>query len=128
MQHYSRLFVLQRSHKLVISLYQTSQSFPSVEKFGLTAQLRRAVLSVPTNIAEGSKRKAPKDFAQFLNIAEASLSEAEYLVLVARDLGYIPMEIATGYLIETGELLRMLCSLRLKICKSHSVSLNSKNC
>jgi four helix bundle protein len=112
MQHYSRLQVWQRSHKLVLNLYHMTQAFPSRERYGLTAQLRRAALSVPTNIAEGSKRAAPRDYAHFLNIAEGSLSETEYLVIVSRDLGYVPLEIASAYLAEASELLRMLHALR----------------
>ena len=86
MQHYKNLQVWQRSHKLVLGLYRASQMFPNTEQYGLTSQLRRAALSVPTNIVEGSKRAAPKEYAHFLNIAEGSLSETEYLVLVSRDL------------------------------------------
>jgi four helix bundle protein len=112
MQHYSKLQVWQRSHKLVISLYRSTQAFPIGERYGLTAQLRRAALPVPTNIAEGSKRAAARDYAHFLNMAEGSLSETEYLVLLSRDLGYIPAEIAGGYLAETSELLKMLHALR----------------
>jgi four helix bundle protein len=115
MQHYKNLQVWQRSHNLVLGLYRASQMFPNTERYGLTSQLRRAALSVPTNIAEGSKRAAPKEYAHFLNIAEASLSETEYLVLVSRDLGYIPAGIAGGYLEEAGELLRMLHGLRRRI-------------
>lgn len=90
MQHYSKLQVWQRGHKLVLALYQATQDFPVAERFGLTSQLRRAVLSIPTNIAEGSRRLAPKEYVRFLNIAEGSLSETEYLVQVSRDLGYLP--------------------------------------
>jgi four helix bundle protein len=115
MQHYRNLQVWQRSHKLVLGLYRASQMFPNTERYGLTSQLRRAALSVPTNIAEGSKRAAPKEYAHFLNIAEGSLSETEYLVLVSRDLGYIPAGVAGVYLEEAGELLRMLHGLRRKI-------------
>ena len=110
--HYSRLNVWQRSHKLVLAVYRASQSLPTAERFGLTSQLRRAVLSVPTNIAEGSKRVAPKEYAHFLNIAEGSLSETQYLLLVGRDLGYIPKDLAGRYLGETSELLRMFHGLR----------------
>jgi len=115
MFHYSKLHVWQRSHKLVLDVYRASQSFPDAERYGLTSQLRRAALSVPTNIAEGSKRVAPKEYARFLNIAEGSLSETQYLILVGRDLGYIPKELARRYLGETSELLRMLHGLREKI-------------
>jgi four helix bundle protein len=115
LQDYTQLLVWQRSHKLVLELYRATQAFPPVERYGLTSQLRRAALSVPTNIAEGSRRSAPKEYARFLNIAEGSLSETQYLVLVGRDLGYIATPLASKYLSETTELLRMLIGLRKKV-------------
>jgi len=115
MQHYSKLLVWQRSHRLTLNLFRASQAFPSSERYGLTAQLRREAASVPTNIAEGSKMASSNEFAHFLNIAEGSLSETEYLVLLSRDLGYISAEIARAHLIEASELLRMLHGLRAKV-------------
>jgi four helix bundle protein len=109
------LQVWQRSHRLVLELYQATQVFPRAEQYGLTSQLRRAAVSVPTNIAEGSRRAAPREYAHFLNIAEGSLSETHYLILVGRDLGYIPVPLAEGYLSEVTELLKMLISLRKKV-------------
>jgi four helix bundle protein len=119
MFHYSKLLVWQRSHKLALQVYRVSQSFPVAERYGLTSQLRRAASSVPTNIAEGSKRVAPKEYAHFLNIAEGSLSETEYLLILGRDLGYIPKDFAGRCLGETSELLRMLHGLRTKIQKDN---------
>lgn len=117
MQHYSKLRVWERSHRLVLELYQVTQAFPVAERYGLTSQLRRAAVSVPTNIAEGSKRTSHKDFAHFLNIAEGSLAETEYLILVSRDLGLIPAPLASKQLSEVAELLRMLHGLRVTIQK-----------
>jgi four helix bundle protein len=108
MQHSSKLQVWERSHKFVLALYRCTNAFPATERYGLTAQLRRAASSVPANIVEGSKRTAPKDYTHFLNIAEGSLSETEYLLVLGRDLVYIPAETARGYLSEASELLRML--------------------
>jgi len=112
MQHYSKLEVWRRSHELVLALYRCTDSFPFTERYGLTTQLRRAASSVPTNIAEGSKRATPSDYAHFLNIAEGSLSETQYLLLLSRDLGYIPQDVARSRLAEVSELLRMLHALR----------------
>ena len=115
MQDYRELLVWQRSHKLVLELYRATQTFPAAERFGLTSQLRRAALSVPTNIAEGARRANPREYANFLNMAQGSLSETEYLLLVSRDLGYIPIVAAGKYLSESAELLRMLMGLRKKV-------------
>jgi four helix bundle protein len=115
LQDYTQLLVWQRSHKLVLELYRATQAFPPAERYGLISQLRRAALSVPTNIAEGSRRTASKEYARFLNIAEGSLSEAQYLVLVSRDLGYIAAPLASKYLSESAELLKMLIGLRKKV-------------
>jgi four helix bundle protein len=112
MQHYSKLEVWRRSHQLVLALYHCTDAFPATERYGLSTQLRRAASSVPTNIAEGSKRVSPNDYAHFLNIAEGSLSETEYLLLLSRDLGYIAQDAARNYLTEISELLRMLHALR----------------
>lgn len=88
MQRFTDLKVWQRSHALTLQIYRVSAQLPAEEKYGLVSQLRRAAVSVPTNIAEGSKREENLDFARFLNIAEGSLVETEYLMMRCRDLGY----------------------------------------
>jgi four helix bundle protein len=114
-QHFRNLKVWQRSHQLVLDLYKLTVSFPSHERFGLTSQLRRSAASVPTNIAEGSKRQGQQDFSRFLNMAEGSLSETEYLVMLSSDLGYFPGREPEHVLVEISEIARMLHSLRTKI-------------
>ena len=84
MQRFTDLKVWQRSHALVLAIYRATMSFPADERFGITSQLRRAAVSVPSNIAEGSKRQGRLDYARFLNIAEGSLSETQYLLMLAR--------------------------------------------
>jgi four helix bundle protein len=74
---------------LVKNVYVLTQSFPRGELFGLSIQLRRAAVSVPSNIAEGAARTGEREFAQFLNVARGSLSELETQLLIASDLGYI---------------------------------------
>jgi four helix bundle protein len=115
MQHFKNLKVWQRSHQLVLSLYRLTASFPSNERYGLTSQVRRSAASVPTNIAEGAKRQGQQDFSRFLNIAEGSLSETEYLVVLSSDLGYLPSTEAEHLLREISEIARMLHSLRIRI-------------
>ena len=112
MQRFTELKVWQRSHALVLRVYQLSAEFPAAERFGLVAQLRRAALSVPTNIAEGSKRESRQEYARFLNIAEGSLAETEYLLLVGRDLSYVTMNTVQPLLVEADEIARMLNALR----------------
>jgi four helix bundle protein len=77
------------SRELVRDIYLLTQRFPKDEMFGLTAQMRRAAVSIPSNIAEGAARAGDKEFAQFLNVARGSLSELETQLLIATDLGYI---------------------------------------
>jgi len=96
-------------------VYRFSKAFPADERYGLLSQLRRAVLSVPTNIAEGSKRQGRQDYARFLNISEGSLAETEYLLMISRDLGYLKPEQAGPRLEEIREIAGMLHSLRIKV-------------
>jgi len=90
MQRFTELRVWQRSQAFAVQIYRVTRSFPSEERFGLTSQLRRAAVSVPTNIAEGSKRRSRQDYARFLNLAEGSLAEVECLLMLSRDLGMMP--------------------------------------
>src|SRR5439155_650055 len=89
MQRFTDLLVWQRSHKLVLEVYRLTVGFPPDERFGLVSQLRRAAASVPTNIAEGSKRQSNPEYARFLNVAEGSLAETEYLLMLSKDLGFL---------------------------------------
>lgn len=77
---------------LVRVVYEATRSFPLHETYGLTSQVRRAVVSVPSNIAEGAARDGPKEFSRFLSLARGSLSELETQLLIAADLGYLPAE------------------------------------
>ena len=115
MQRFTELKVWQRGHALVLEIYRVTATFPTDERFGLTSQLRRAAASVPTNIAEGSKRQHPPDYARFLNVAEGSLAETEYLLFLSRELGYLTSDVAEPLLKEAGEISRMLYALRSKV-------------
>lgn len=115
MQRDTDLKVWERSHALALEVYRHTERFPSTERYGLVAQVRRAAVSVPSNIAEGSKRLSAKEFARFLNIAEGSLAEAGYLLLLRRDLGYLDAGAATKLSTEVEEIGRMLDALRTKV-------------
>lgn len=83
------LLVWQKSHSLVLEIYDLSKEFPKEEMYGLTSQIRRSSTSIPTNIVEGYRRKSNRGFSNFLNIAETSLEETKYQLILCRDLGYI---------------------------------------
>jgi len=115
MQSYKQLRVWQRAHALTLAVYRLVTNLPADERFGLCSQLRRAAASVPTNIVEGSKRQTNADYARFLNIAEASLAETEYLLLLALDLGYLSSDAHQPVAAEIDEVARMLYALRTKV-------------
>ncbi|MBM3254540.1 MAG: four helix bundle protein [Candidatus Omnitrophica bacterium] len=89
---YKRLEVWKRAHKLVILVYKYTRDFPKEEEYGLTSQLRRAALSVSANIVEGQASSSKREFLNFLNIANRSLVETEYLLEVAVELKYLSKE------------------------------------
>jgi four helix bundle protein len=82
------LMVWRKAHEMVLRVYRFSAAFPARETYGLAAQLRRAAVSVPANIAEGFRRTGKADKARFLNIAEGSLEECAYYLILAGDLSY----------------------------------------
>lgn len=86
---FESLPLFKESHKLVLSVYQLTQLFPAEEKFGLVSQLRRASASVVANIIEGNARMHKKEFINFLSIANGSLEETKYFLLLSHDLSYI---------------------------------------
>ncbi len=86
---YKDLKVWQKADELALHVYSVTRKFPKDEVYGITSQIRRAVLSVPTNIVEGYSRKGDKELARFVNIALGSIAETEYLLAFAQKLGYL---------------------------------------
>ena len=86
---YQNLIVWQKGFNVANHLYEITRSFPSDEKFGLVSQMRRAAVSIPSNIAEGCERRSPGDLRRFLHIALGSLSELETQLLLSQHQGYI---------------------------------------
>lgn len=82
------LIVWQKAHALVLDVYRATKTFPREELYGLTSQFRRAAVSIPANIAEGFRKQSKTDKARFLNIAEGSLEECRYYLILSHDLGY----------------------------------------
>ncbi len=97
--------------RLVSSVYRCTQAFPRSETYGLTSQLRRAAVSVPSNIAEGQARLSTGEFRHFLGNARGSLMEVETQILIAQELGYLEQKEIETLLGETGELGRILNGL-----------------
>jgi four helix bundle protein len=92
MHQFKELTVWQKAVDLATDVYSSTKNFPSEEKFGLTSQIRRSVVSISSNIAEGAGRKSKKEFKHFLNIAYGSGSELETQLLIARNLGLLTNE------------------------------------
>ena len=112
METFRQLIVWQKAMELVRAVYQLSKSFPPDERYALTDQLRRAVVSMPSNIAEGNGRASDKDYAHFLAVTRGSLYETLTQIQVAEDLGYISKH---GYLdCLAADVGRMLTSLLKK--------------
>jgi four helix bundle protein len=110
-QDYQELQVWQKSMDLVVSIYEVTRVFPRDELYGLTSQIRRAVVSVPSNIAEGQGRGSSREFAHFLSVSRGSLKELETQTMVARRLGYIEADREAMLLAEIRSVGRLLTSL-----------------
>ena len=82
------LTVWQKAHGWVLAIYRFTETFPKSELYGLVSQVRRAAVSVPANIAEGFKKRGAKDKLRFFNIAQGSVEESRYYLILSKDLGY----------------------------------------
>jgi four helix bundle protein len=111
MKDFRRLKVWEKSHLLTLGVYKATATFPKEERYGLSAQLRRASASVPANIAEGCGRNGNKEMARFLQMSMGSLRELEYELLLARDLNYFDGGTYSGLQGDVDELEKMLAAL-----------------
>jgi four helix bundle protein len=115
MKDFRQLAIWQRSHQLTLAIYKLTRTFPSDERYGVTAQLRRAIASVPANIAEGCGRDSEPELKRFLDIAHGSASEADYHLLLSADLQYLTDEEYRPLAREIGELKRMIGAFARKL-------------
>lgn len=123
MQDFTKLKVWQKAHTFTINLYKITSTFPGKEKFpkgyrfayGLTNQLRRASISIESNLAEGAGRNSSKDFSRFLDIAQGSAFEVKCQVLIAKDLGFIDNNKSELLVEKINEVSRMITSLNQKL-------------
>src|SRR5213595_210852 len=104
------LVVWRKAHELVLAVYSLTAGFPKEETYGLALQMRRAAVSVPANIAEGFRRRGKADQARYMNMAEASLEESRYYLILAKDLGYGDTSSLTTSLEEVSRLLNAYAS------------------
>ena len=117
MKDFRSLNVWEKGHKITVSIYKLTHSFPKEEMYGLTSQIRRASTSIPTNIAEGCGRGSDADFSRFLQMSFGSANETEYLLLLCFELGYISEENYLELNISIQEIKKMLSKLIITIRK-----------
>jgi four helix bundle protein len=116
-ESYRDLIVWQKSMDMVVTIYDLADRLPDNEKYGLQSQMARAAISVPTNIAEGSRRGSRRDYAQFISIAHGSVAELETRVMIAERLRFMPDDRAAEALAGLSEISRMLTSLRSSLIR-----------
>lgn len=115
MQNYKDLKVWEKAHHFTLRIYELTKSFPKDEIYSLTNQLRRAASSIAANIAEGCGKNSQNELAHFLNISLGSSNEAEYFLLLAKDLKYLEIDIYDPLANNINEIKAMLISLINKV-------------
>jgi four helix bundle protein len=103
------LIVWQKAHQFALKVYRLTGGFPKQETYGLSSQMRRAAVSIPANIAEGFRRRGKPEKVRFMNIAESSLEESRYYLILTKDLGYGDTQILRTLLEEVSRLLNGYC-------------------
>ena len=102
---FEQLIVWQKAHQFVLGVYRLTENFPRAEIYGLTSQFRRAAVSIPSNIAEGFKKRGRADKVRFMNIAQGSLEECRYYLILVKDLNFGDTSKLQPQLEETSKLL-----------------------
>jgi len=115
MNKFKELKVWQKAIELVTNIYDRTSDFPKEEIYGLTSQLRRSSVSIPSNIAEGAGRKSNKEFSHFLDIARGSTYELETQLIISRNLDYINNHSCKELTIEIEEIQKMITGLQKKL-------------
>jgi len=110
---FKELDVWKIAHQNVLEIYRITKSYPRDEMFGLSSQMRRSAVSIPANIAEGFGRRQPRDKARYYNIAQASIEELRYYLILSKDLGYVEDAAAVGQSLDS--VARMLKKLVLRM-------------
>jgi len=98
------LVVWQKAHQLVLGIYRLSKRFPRYELFGLASQIRRAAVSIPANLAEGFKKRTHREKLRFFNIAQGSVEEVRYYLILCADLKYVDTTELRGHLTEVSRM------------------------
>ena len=119
MGDYRNLELWNRAHQLALAMYRVTANFPVAERHGLTAQMRRAAISIPMNIAEGCGRNTGPELRRFLRICLGSASELEYQVLLCHTLGYLDHSTANDLAQEVDEIKQMLAGLIHRVDRTH---------
>lgn len=114
MDNFRNLIVWRRAVELATSIYRKTLNFPKSELYGLTSQIRRAAISISSNIAEGAGRRSSKEFANFLSISYGSACELETQLLIAKNLGYLKSDDFKNLFSEIDEIQKMLYTLEKK--------------
>jgi four helix bundle protein len=119
--HYKDLQIWQKGMRLTKVIYQLTRGFPTEERYGLASQMRRAAVSIPSNIAEGQARRGTKEFVQFLSVASGSLAELDTQLLLSMDLGYTQRTDATAAATEITEIQKMIAAIQRKLAARMAV-------
>ena len=115
MQDFTKLKVGQKAHNFTVNLYRITSSFPKEERFGLTNQIRRASISIESNLSEGCGRNGDKEFSRFIDIAQGSAYEVRCQLFIARDLEFLSVDSFKLLLDKIDEVSRMMIAFQKKL-------------